>query len=85
MFLFQCFNVSPDVRESITVLDSGFHTVDSGFQVLDSGLCQWNLDSGFHSLLRFRIELHSGFHEQNFPGSAYMGYPCDQRLFDLWR
>ena len=35
MFLFQCFNVSPDVRESITVLDSGFHTwslsVELGF------------------------------------------------------
>ena len=38
----------PHVRESKTVLDSGFHTVDSS-------LCQWNLDSGFHSLVGFRI------------------------------
>ena len=28
---------SPHVRESMTVLDSGFHPVDSGFRVLDSG------------------------------------------------
>ena len=28
----------PHVRESKTVLDSGFHTLDSGFQVLDSSL-----------------------------------------------
>ena len=43
------------VRESKTVLDSGFHVVDSGFQVLDSSLCQWNLDSGFQSFVGFRI------------------------------
>ena len=41
--------------ESKTVLDSGFHVVDSRFQVLDSSLCQWNLDSGFQSLVGFRI------------------------------
>ena len=29
--------------------------MDSGFRVLDSGLIQWNLDSGFHSLVGFRI------------------------------
>ena len=34
------------VRESKTVLDSGFHTVNSRFQVLDSRFSQWNLDSG---------------------------------------
>ena len=28
---------SPHVRESMTVLDSGFHPVDSGFRLLDSG------------------------------------------------
>ena len=28
---------SPHVRESMAVLDSGFHAVDSGFRVLDSG------------------------------------------------
>ena len=38
---------SPNVRESKTVLESGF-------QVLDSSLCQWNLDSGFQSLEGFR-------------------------------
>ena len=27
----------PYVRESKTVLDSGFHVMDSGFQVLDCG------------------------------------------------
>ena len=32
-----------------------FHAVDSGFQLLDSILCQWNLDSGFQSLVGFRI------------------------------
>ena len=30
-------HISSHVRESITVLDSGFHAVDSGFQLLDSG------------------------------------------------
>ena len=30
-------------------------TVDSGLQVLDSSICHWNLDSGFQSLVRFRI------------------------------
>ena len=46
---------SPNVRESKTILDSGFHAVDSRFQLLDSSLCQWNLDSGFQSLVGFRI------------------------------
>ena len=41
------------LRESKTILDSGFHSVDSGFQVLDSS--QWNLDSGFQLLVGFRI------------------------------
>ena len=45
---------SPHVTESKTVLDSGFRTVEFGFQVLDSSLCQWNLDSGFQSLVGFR-------------------------------
>ena len=35
--------------------DSGFYFVDSGFQALDSSLCQWNLDSGFQSLVKFGI------------------------------
>ena len=32
--------VSPHVRESRTVLDSGLHVVDSGLQLLDSSICQ---------------------------------------------
>ena len=36
-------------------LDSEFHAVEFGFQVLDSSLCQWNLDSGFRSLVGYRI------------------------------
>ena len=47
--------VPPNVRESKTVLDSGFHAEEFVFQVLDSSLCQWNLDSGFQSLVGFRI------------------------------
>ena len=45
------------VRESKTVVDSGFHALDSGHRTPDTGLripgtgfwilCQWNLDSGF--------------------------------------
>ena len=46
--------VSP-VRESNSVWDVGFHAMDSGLQVLDSSLCQWTLDSGFQSLVVFRI------------------------------
>ena len=48
--------LSPHVRESETVLDSGFHAVDSGFRVLDSGFQH----SGF------RIPKRAGFHF--FPG-----------------
>ena len=44
--------LSPHVRESETVLDSGFHAVDSGFRVLDSGFQH----SGF------RIPKRAGFH-----------------------
>ena len=29
--------------------------MDSGFQVLDSSFCEWNLDSGFQSLVGLRI------------------------------
>ena len=31
-------NISPHVKESKTVLDSGLHVVDSGFEVPDSGV-----------------------------------------------
>ena len=50
-----CYTVAPCIRESKTVLDSAFHAVDSWFQVLDSSLFLWNLDSGFQSLVGFRI------------------------------
>ena len=38
-----------------SLMDSGPHAVDCGFRVLDSSLCQCKLDSGFRSLVRFRI------------------------------
>ena len=50
-------DVSSHLRESKTVLDSGFNAVDSGFRVLDSTVLfisgSWILDpkakdSGFH-------------------------------------
>ena len=46
---------APNVRESKTVLDSGFYFVDSRFLVLDFSLCRWDLDSGFQSLVWFPI------------------------------
>ena len=65
-------------RES-WILD--FTPLDSGFRILDSSLCQWNLDSGFQSLVEFRITLscildskahNSGFHKQFFSRFSYM-------------
>ena len=67
---------SPHVRESKTLLDSGFHAVDSGFHLLDS--------RSFSVELGFRIRIvsgipdsytcipdskaqDSGFHKQKFP------------------
>ena len=48
--------LSPNVKESKTVLDSGFEDGNSGFQVQDSGFfCHWRLDSGFQSLAEFQI------------------------------
>ena len=41
--------------------------MDSGGQVLDSSLCQWNLDSGFQSLVDSGIlELFSRFQSPGF-------------------
>ena len=57
----------PHVRESKTLLYSGFHAADSRYciPVFDSGT--WILDSNryWDSGL---LELFSGFHKQNFPG-----------------
>ena len=51
----------------MTVLDYGFLAVDFGFQVLDSNLFLWNLDSGFQSLVGFRIPcVVSGFQSPGF-------------------
>ena len=59
--------LSPCVKEFKTVLDPGFHAVDSGGQVLDSSLCQWNLDSGFQSLVDSGfLELFSRFQSPEF-------------------
>ena len=44
--------ISPHVRESMTVLDPGFHPVDSGFRVLDS----------VFQLSGFRIPKRAGVH-----------------------
>ena len=71
-------NVSPHVRKSKTVLDSGFHAVDSGFQVV-------NPNSLSVEQFKFQIPIVSGipdslscipdskaqnsrFHGKNFPG-----------------
>ena len=48
---------SPHVRDSRTVLDSGFHAVDSGFRVLDSGFQH----SGFRIPKRAGFHIFSGF------------------------
>ena len=64
--------ISPHVKESKTVLDSGFQ--GTGFRIF----CQWQLDSGF-------LELYSGFLSRGIPipqakifrtpesGFSYMG------------
>ena len=46
-------HISPHVRESRRVLDSGFHTVDSGFGALDSGFQL----SGFRIPKRARFQI----------------------------
>ena len=48
-------SLSPHVGESMTVLDSGFHTMDSSFQLQDFSVWRrWDLVSGFQSLVGFR-------------------------------
>ena len=62
---------SPHVRETKTILDSGFHAMDSGFQSLDSRSFSVELGSGFQGP-GFRIphEKISRIPESGFP---YMG------------
>ena len=66
---------SPHVRESKTVLDSGFHAMDSGFSLLD--LKSFSVDLGFripivsgildsYSCIPDSKAQDSGFHKQNF-------------------
>ena len=67
---------SPHVRESKTVLDSGFQAVDSGFQLLDSR--SYTVELGFRipivrgipdsdSCIPDSKAQDSGFHKQKFP------------------
>ena len=76
--------ISPNVRESIAVLDSGFHAVDSGFQALDfSGIfCQWNMDSGLQSFLGTgSLGLYAGFQSPSLPipQEKLPGFPFNKR------
>ena len=53
---------------------------DSGLQVLDSNLCQWHLDSGFQSLVGYRIlELYSRFQSLGIRDSTSRNFP-DSRI-----
>ena len=55
MYLVSCPFVSSRARESMTVLDSGFHVVDSGFQVLDSSLFYWNFFFSFYFICHWNF------------------------------
>ena len=65
MNLTSCPFVSPCARESMTVVNSGFQVLHSNlshwnvfiylFNFLFHFICQWNLDSGFQSLVGVRI------------------------------
>ena len=83
-------NNSPHGMESITILDSSFHSGDSGFQVLDSGfwiLCQWKLlncildssgwwDPDSLSCVPDSKAQDSGFHEITFLDSGLHEQNC---------
>ena len=62
---------SPQVMESKTVWDSGFHALDSGFQILDSRFLvrgSWVMDSQLQSLVDSGfLELYSVFQNPGFP------------------
>ena len=72
--LFPLFYTSPNVRESKTDFDSGFHAVDSGFQIPGTKLqilCQWILD--------FNHYWDSGFLTK-YSGLQKPGIPIEQQL-----
>ena len=80
---------SPKVRESKKVLNSGIPYRDSGFQVLDSSLCQWNLNSGFWSLVGFRTPwalfriprpMMPHFTSKHFPYSLTWGHTVETQI-----
>ena len=66
------FSVLPQIRESKTVLDSGFHAVDSRFQQLDSGFFvsgTWISDSNRKCDPDFKTQDFE-FHKNNFQDSG---------------
>ena len=84
MYFISCSFASPRARESMTVLDCGFHAVDSGFQVLNSSLSHWNFFVIFFFIISFHLSLELGFWIQVVSGSPdslswYSGpsYPKD--------
>ena len=74
---------SPLVRESKTVLHSGFHAVDSGFQVLDSSVLSgtWILDSNSECMeLRIpwaQLQIPKP-RFPDFPGKIFPGFRIPQ-------
>ena len=72
------YNSPHRVRESKTVLDSGFHTMDSGFRIPDTGFQSLSVElglwipgfSGIPDSLSYSPDSKaqdSGFHCQNIP------------------
>ena len=70
--------ISPHVRESIKVLDSGSQSLDSGFRPLDSGFQpSWiSMDSGLHTIVDsgFHTIVDSGFHAIVDSGFQWSGF-----------
>ena len=60
-----------------TILDSGFHAMDSSPETVFRILSQWNLDSGFQSLVGFRNPMPR-IPESGFP---YMGRSSMHSIF----
>ena len=66
---------SPNVRESKTVLDCGFHVVDSGLFVRGTWISDCNHYWDPHTLccIQDSKAQDSWFHKQRFPGFPYVG------------